>query len=246
MEPIYTQSFLIDNSHVDRFTHLKTSQLLSFIQEVSGRHSDILGLTWDGLAEKHMFWAVVRHRVQITRMPSLGETITLETWPCPTTRVAFPRSVIGRDEHGDELFRSITLWVLMNLDTRAMILPGSSGVEVMGHLRGLELDTPASLHPAKLSSTASRKVCYSDLDRNGHMNNSSYVSWVDDLLPSAFHQQRPLQELVVCYLSEAREGQVLEMEYDLDENGCLRTDMYRKREGSDKPERIFASRAIYG
>lgn len=247
MEPIYQQSFLIDSSHVDCHAHLKTAQLLSFIQEVSGQHSDLLGLTWEKLAGQHMFWAIVRHRVQITRMPGEGETITLETWPCPTTRVAYPRSVIGRDEQGKELFRSITLWVLMNLDTRAMILPGTSGIEVAGVKRGMELDVPGSLHPAKLSAKASRAVRYSDLDKNGHMNNCSYISWMDDLLPSAFHREHPLRELVVCYLSEAREGQVLETDYELDQDGCLRLDMYRPREADQEhPERIFAARAIYG
>ena len=72
-------------------------------------------------------WAVTRHRVQITRLPKSGETIRVETWAMPTTRVAYPRSVVAYDEKGQELFRSITLWVLMNMDTRAMIQPGQTG-----------------------------------------------------------------------------------------------------------------------
>lgn len=62
--------------------------------------------------------------MQITRLPKSGETIRVETWAMPTTRVAYPRSVVAYDEKGQELFRSITLWVLMNMDTRAMIQPG--------------------------------------------------------------------------------------------------------------------------
>ncbi len=248
MEPIYRQSFTIASDQVDCFSRLKSTVLLGFIQDVSGHHSDLLGYTWEGLAQRRLFWAVVRHRVQIERLPMEGETITLETWPCPTTRVAYPRSVIAYDEAGREIFRAMTLWVLMNMDTRAMILPGSSGVEVTGLTRrGMELDAPASLFPAKLSCQARRSVCYTDLDKNGHMNNVRYQDWAEDLLPSAFHRDHPLKELVICYLSEAREGQALDMAYELSDGPELRVDVSRQgKKPGDKAERVCAIRAIYG
>ena len=246
MEPIYRQSYTIDGSRVDCFGRLKATVLLSCIQEVSGHHSDILGFTWEELAARRLFWAVVRHRIQIQRLPMVGETITIETWPCPTTRVAYPRSVIAYDQNGNELFRAITLWVLMNLDTRAMILPGMSGVEVTGLTRGLELDAPGSLFPAKLSNSSRRFVCYSDLDRNFHMNNSRYLDWAEDLLPSAFHRDHPLKELVICYLSEAREGQALDLSYELSDGPTLRVDVHRNRDNAQgTPERVCAIRATY-
>ena len=245
MEPIFQQKMYIEQSRTDCFDRLKVSELLADIQEISGRHSDALGLTWEELSQKGLFWAVVRHRLQITRMPTAGETITLETWPCPTTRVAYPRSVIGRDEEGKELFRSISLWVLMDRETRSMVLPESSGVEVSGFVRGMELETPGCLHPAKRGHKTSRTVCYSDLDKNGHVNNTRYVSWAQDLLPSAFHRNHPPKELQVCYLNEVREGQYLEVDYDMGSDGILNADMYRPRDNEGKRERVFSVRVIY-
>ena len=52
---------------------------------------------------------MTRHRVEITRLPTIGETIRVETWPMPPTKVAFPRSIIAYDEAGKEIFRSISL-----------------------------------------------------------------------------------------------------------------------------------------
>ena len=207
MEPIYRQTFTINDSAVDRYGRLKPSMILFYAQEVAGQHCNQLSVDYDTLAQKRMFWAVIRHKVQVTRLPQRNETITVETWPMPTTRSAFPRSVVAYDENGNECFRSISLWVLMDLDTRNMILPGKSGISVSGTLRGTELTTPASLHPAILENASSRKVCFTDLDRNGHMNNTRYLDWIADLLPSAFHEAHPVREFTVCYLSEAIETQ---------------------------------------
>lgn len=160
--------------------------------------------------------------------------------------MAYPRSVIAYDCKGNEIFRSISLWVLMNTETRAMILPKASGVEVMGLTRGLELDIPGSLFPAPLSSTEPRKVRYSDLDKNGHMNNSRYLGWAQDLLPGSFHREHPLKELVLCYLSEAREGENLDLTYELSDGPELRVDIHRNRDGNTgKPQRVCAIHAQY-
>ena len=243
MEPIYQQTFQIMDNCVDRYGRLKPSMILYYAQEVAGQHCLTLSVDYDTLANRRMFWAVIRHRVQITRVPTRGETIRVETWPMPTTRVAYPRSVVAYDEAGNECFRSISLWVLMDLDNRNMILPGKSGVIVDGTLRGTELAAPNSLAPKVLSNHRQRPVSFTDLDRNGHMNNTRYMDWLMDLLPSQFHETHRIQEFTVCYLSEAREGQQLDLQWDFLEDGCLQVDAHRETAGKD--ERIFAARVFW-
>ena len=246
MEPIYRQTFTISDLEVDCFGRLKLSNLLWFAQEAAGHHSTLLGAGYDQLSQRKLFWAVTRHRVQITRLPLRGETITVETWPMPTTRVAYPRSMVALDAQGRELFRSISLWVLMNSETRAMVLPGKSDVLVDGHLTGTELTAPKSLAPRDMTDTAMRTVTYSCLDRNGHMNNTRYLDWVEDLLSASFHRQRQPREFVICYLSEALDGQQLRLDWALAENGCLQVDAHReKTDVSTGKDRVFTAQVLY-
>jgi acyl-ACP thioesterase len=193
---------------------------------------------------KGLMWVIIRHRVQISRVPVKGERIRVETWPMPTTRVAYPRSVVAYDMEGRELFRSITLWVLMDRDTRAMVLPGKSGIMVPGILRGNELPSPNSLAPVVCSASVSRRVCFTDLDVNNHMNNTRYLEWAMDLLPSGFHGSHVLQDATMCYLGEAREGDVLHIFWELTEQGLLRMDIQRREE--DREIRIFTADLHYG
>ena len=246
MKPIYRQTFTLSDMEVDCFGRLKLSTLLYFAQEVAGRHSELLGAGYDDLAQKGIFWAVTRHRVQISRLPVRGETITVETWPMPTIRVAYPRSMVAYDGNGRELFRLISLWVLMDANTRAMVLPGKSGVTVEGQLTGKELEVPRSLAPKDMTNKALRTVTYSCLDRNGHMNNTRYLDWVDDLLPSGYHSSHTAREFIICYLNEAREAQAVTLQWELSCDGCLLVNAHReKTDVSGKQERVFSAQVLF-
>ncbi len=245
MEPIYRHEYLVEDNEVDCFGVLKPSMLLFYAQDVAASHCLELGTDYDSMAAKGLFWAVIRHRVLVNRMPRRQERITVETWPMPTTRVAYPRATVAYDGAGAELFRIISLWVIMDLESRAMILPGRSGVEVLGLTRGGELAVPGSLTPRLLQNRESRTVRYSDLDRNGHMNNCRYLEWVTDLLPSGFHGSHRMAEFTVCYLSEAREGEALTLDWQQDEDGIIRVEATRGADLSAGHSRVFAAQIQY-
>ena len=245
MELMYTQEFHILGSSVDRYGRLKSSMLLYYIQEVAGIHGSALGASFEALAARNLFWAIIRQKVQITRLPMAGETIRLETWAMPATRTYYPRSTVAYDAEGKEIFRAIGMWVLMDVNTRAMVLPGKSDVTVAGMLTGTELKAPGSLAAKNLGNAATRYVAYTDLDRNGHMNNTRCLEWINDLLPSAFHKDHIPAEFTICYHSEAREGDELQLHWQVLEGGTLLVDAFRPEPG-DHFQRIFTAQIKYG
>ena len=243
MQPIYVKEFEVSPVAVDQFGRLKASRLLAYLQDVAGDHSAILGTDQKALTDKNLFWAVIRHRVQITRLPQSGEKLRIETWPMPTTRTAYPRSTIAYDEAGNECFRSISLWILMDAASRAMVLPGKSGVEVGGLLRGCELRAPSSLLPREMGSLQERIVRYTDLDINGHMNNCRYLDWVEDLLPSAFHAGHEIREFTLCYMSEVRENESVQLHWELSDGPVLTVEAVRRDEKETAAHsRVFSAR----
>ena len=237
MASVYHLSFDITDLHADCFGRLKPSSILYFVQEAAGKHwQHIEGETQQACS---LYWVIIRHRVQISRLPRRGETIRLETWPMPTTRVAYPRSVVAYDANGGELFRSISLWVLMDPQSRAMVLPGKSGITVNGILQGGELPSPASLAPVTLADESLRTVRFTDLDVNDHMNNARYLDWLMDLLPGSFHKTHVIRDMTLGYMAEATEGDGLLQQWQLEENGHLRLEILRP--GGEKNHRIFGA-----
>ena len=243
---LFAQTHTLTSLHTDRFGRLKLSSLLFFAQSAAEGHCTQLSLDWETLQKQNLFWAVVRHKVQISRLPLLGETITVKTWPMPTTRSAYPRACAGYDEKGNELFRCISLWILIDCNTRAMVLPGKSGVAVEGMLTGNELAPPSSLTPCPFANKTRRTVGYMELDRNGHMNNTKYIDWVEDLLSSQFHENHTAKEVTICYLNEAKEGQKIDLNYILQDGPCLCVEGARQGENpEEKTQRVFAAQVLF-
>jgi len=246
MDLTFEQKHTVSAMDVDCFGRCKSSVLLYLAQEAATGHCDLLRLDWDTMAKKNLFWAVIRTHVQVNRLPVLGERLTVRTWPMPTTRTAFPRAVVLCDEKGEELVQILSLWVLMDRNTRAMILPGKSGVDVPGLLTGNEIAVPGSIVPHTGEHTAVRTVAFTELDRNGHMNNTRYLDWVADLLSAKFHKVHPVEEFTVCYLSEATEGQSVNLCYQLSDEGVLQVDGYsQKTDDCDKSTRVFSVKMAF-
>lgn len=240
MDLIFEQTVTVQNGDVNKNGVMKLSALLHAVQEISGGHSDRLGHTWDALAGMGLFWAVLRHRAVIHRLPKVGEVMHLQTWPMPATRSAYPRAVRAMDSQGNILFETVSLWVLMSTQTRTMVLPGKSGVVVPGILRGIEADSPSSLSPGNHENAALWCVGADDLDINGHVNNAKYLDYVENLM-----ENKALSpgELTVCYLAETLLGQEITLRWSLSEDGNLSVDGTRPRvDDMEKAERVFAVR----
>ena len=242
MTTIHEMQFSLSHMHVDCFGCARPAVLLYMMQEAAGEHCALLNVDKEQIG--NLFWAITRTRVQVTRLPRLGETVTLKTWPMPTTRVAYPRSVVAYDAQGQELFRSISLWVLMDEQSRTMILPGKSNVAVEGIVTGNELAAPRAIATLETENIRHQTVTYSLLDQNGHMNNTRYMDWVDDLLPSGFHKDHKVQEFTLCYMNEALEQDAIDLHFDLADDGVLTVDAQRKK--ADSIDRIFSAQVFYG
>lgn len=238
MEPIFEKEYRLTDMQTDAFGRAKLSALLSFAQDIAGQHAALLSDNWEQLQEKHLFWAVTRHHLEIFTLPRVGETILLRTWPMVTTRVAYPRAVEGYSADGTRLFRMVSLWVLMDTEKRSLVLPGKGGLTINGCNRGCEAPIPGSLTPGQYVNTTSRTVRYSELDRNGHMNNTRYLDWVDDLLPLHFHKEHTVQLCTVCYLQELLPDSTCRLSWQMDEGGLLRLDGTLSDSTAEK--RIFA------
>lgn len=210
----YRADFTVHSYQTDLNARLKPSALLEFMQETAGQHSERLGIGRNALLARNVAWILSRVEVDMDRYPTFEEAFSVETFPMPTRRCFFPRYFIFRDQQGLEIGRAASLWVLLDFSTRHMIKPDL----VQAHLPdNSDLLAPLGL-PATVTEvsgtlqTDQRIPRYSDLDFNGHVNNTRYLDWCCDALGLEAMRGCTLRHFAVNYDAEVLPGQQLRTE----------------------------------
>lgn len=210
----YKEEVLIRSYQTDMNARLRPSALLQLMQEAAGAHAEKLGIGRNALIAQDLAWVLTRIEVEMDRWPSSGEKIMVETFPMALKRWFFPRYFVFRDERGRDIGRAASLWVLLDLKSRRMSRPDA----VTPYLPdNSDLLAPMGL-PAVVSEvsgtleTGERVPVYTDLDCNGHVNNTRYVDWCCDALGIESMQRLEFRHLIVNFDSEVLPSQVIRTE----------------------------------
>lgn len=208
MQKIYSEQYRITSYQTDMNARIRPSALLEIMQEMAGAHAELLGIGRSMLLNQNLVWVLTRVEVQMARYPRFGETITVETFPMPNRRWFFPRYFIFRDENGEQLGCAGSLWVLLDVNERRMSRP-----DPVLHLMPDNSDlTPPLGLPATVSEVAgtilrnSRLPVYTDLDMNGHVNNTRYLDWCCNALGVETLRKYELAAFALNYNQEIRPG----------------------------------------
>ena len=210
----YSEKMRLQIRDCDLNAAWRPGALQQALQEISGAHSLLLGAGRDSLLDMGVVWILTRIEVRMDRYPKVDENIELETFPTPCRRWFFPRWYRIRDDQGKEIGRAGSLWALLDLHERKMIQPGK-----VAALMPDNRDLPAPLGlPATVTqvsgtlSAAEYMPRYSDIDLNGHVNNTRYVDWACDALGIDAMRDYELAHFAVNYNQEIRPGETVHTE----------------------------------
>ena len=206
---IYREEITLRSAACDSEGVWRTSAILSALQDAAGAHADALGCGRSLIVQENIVWVLSRLELQMQRYPAAGETVEIETFPLPNRRWFFPRSFVLRDENGAQIGCASTLWVLMDINTRKMAAPGAV-IERLPDNSDLVAPLAAPGAPARVdgeTSTFSRLPAYTDLDVNGHVNNTRYADWLCDALGIEIMRENCLRDLRINFAAEILPGQ---------------------------------------
>lgn len=213
VKPRYEWQLHIDSYMVDPDCLLRPSYQLKLQQEVGERHFTEAGLGYDALIEQGMVFVLTRLCTVIRRSPRLGETVTLQTWHQGTKGAQFFRCYRFLDDRGESLIESVSAFTLVDPTTHKLLRPTVfEKFGIVGLDEALPLcDRPEKLIlPPDLKAVAEPVVLRSQVDMNGHLNNTEYADLVCDYLPNGMEGRR-ITSLEIGYHKESRQGQTLKL-----------------------------------
>ena len=215
----YTHHYQIKWHDTDANRNVAPSQLLAYMQETAHHQLVSFGMGLDELRDtKRLAFLLSRIAIRIYRQLHAYEEIDVETWICESRGLSFHRCF--RVLRGGEVVaEAFSVWALMDLGERKL-LPSTAFPYRIEPEQPLDLSVRVRL-PATSSMelAGTRKIVYSDIDYNGHMNNTHYPNMLCDFTRDIRSKQ--VVGITLSFLHEATYGHTLSVYRAEQADGCF-------------------------
>jgi acyl-ACP thioesterase len=205
---VYEQSLFIGANHIDSNANWKPFAIMQYMQELGTAQCEAVNLGDAWMQENGYFWVLVRMRMAISRSPKVGY-IKGETWHQGVYGALWRRDYL-LSEGEDTLCRIVAMWAMLNRENHSLLRPQffppnfPSAPE-----RSVFLEPPSKLSYSPYPLLLSRVVNYSDIDMNGHANNTRYADWICDAIGHQIMQEYAVSELQIDYRRQVMYGEEL-------------------------------------
>ena len=199
---MYKEKFVVQKDEVDSFGEIKISKLMWHMQNVAGEHAIKLKIDRDILMKDNNIWVVVRYDMKINRLPKLKEKYVITTHPGETKGFMFPRFFQVYDKHGNLLVNISSTWVVVNFDTRRIILRPFKDINLPVEHDPNDLEVPSKVNEEATNLLYKRLTKESELDINIHINNTFYYDYILEIHDIEFYKENKVSRILLNYEKE--------------------------------------------
>ena len=195
---VWEESFTVRSYQVDALRRAQPRTIAQFIQEAAIKHALALGVGREKLPGNST-WMLSRLRIEMERWPTYGDEVHVKTWPSGRQKLHALRD-FSMEGYGG----AASAWVVVDMARRRPLrLPESvHAIEPPDRPRALGSDPVRLPLPDRIDDERRFTVRWSECDANAHANQSAYIAWAIDALPSSLCE-RTLVSLEADFRSEA-------------------------------------------
>ena len=207
----YTEKYTVKWHDTDATRKVRPSELLVYMQETANRQFVSSKRDLDG-ERNATGMAFILSKISFDLLAPVYayEEIEVETFTCESRGFSFNRGFrILRG--GKEIARAASVWALVNIKEGKLMRADSYNV---GFENEPIQETTAPLRikmpkPDELVSLGKRKIVYSDIDYNMHMNNTRYPNMLCDFME--IDDTEKICGMSLSYLGEAALGDEIDV-----------------------------------
>lgn len=183
----FEQNFNIRWHDTNANREITPSAILTFMQETTNKHIQTMYPNLEYIRDVlHQAFILSKVYMRFYQPAYAYEDITVETWTGMESRgFTFYRSFCVKK--GDMVIAdALTTWCLVDT-VEHKLLPVNKFENNFINEQSLQVDMPRKIkfpQESELELVGTRKIVYSDIDYNLHMNNTHYPNMLVDFLPS--------------------------------------------------------------
>ena len=203
---MYKEKVQVTSVDVDQNLELRLSNLFKYMQQVASNHAESIKVGHWELFEHNMLWVVIRMEVKIYRTPKLDEIITIGTHPGVNRSFVYPRYFEIYDSKGKLIAAASSMWAMIDKDTRRVVLKPEGIRPIKPESDKDDLPLPEKVTGEANNEVDSRKVKYTEIDLNGHLNNTQYIEFLLDTHDPEFYNTHRIKGININYDKEIKAG----------------------------------------
>lgn len=214
-EDVYGYKSSINVYNVDMNRKARPAGILREMQQCGSRQMADQRPSYDELLDKGQALMLSRLDMVIPQEVCLDEEIEVFTWPCPSVRATFLRNYLVR-KNGEKAAMISSQWTLVNSETRKIMKV--EDVDFSNYTMDEYVDVmpgskfKISREDAEVLETVGQKtVRLSDVDYNGHMNNTNYVDMLCDYIPELSAGTHRVTAMRIHFSKEAPLGETIDI-----------------------------------
>ena len=205
-QAIWTQSYAVNTIVVNTQKRLGLVGLLGILQDVAWAHADHLGHGYEATIDEGAIWILSRQKLVVADWPVWRDQLTVRTWVRPVRGPLVHRDyelLVGERKVGE----CAASWLTLDVRTRRPVRPAVAGAQLQCRQDGALAFTPEKIALREdLAEATQFRVRNSDLDMNGHVNNTRYAQWILDSASPEADRTRRVVGYEVNFLSEIQVG----------------------------------------
>ncbi|NQP32477.1 acyl-[acyl-carrier-protein] thioesterase [Streptococcus suis] len=199
----YQENLTIPFDMCDVQHEIKLPAFISYCLGVSGRQSESVGRSDVFIFEEFgLIWVVTDYELNIHRLPTYNETITIVTEAIAYNKFFCHRMFYIYDENGNLLLDILCYFVLIDFETRKVAPVPEVLIEPFQSEQVKKLPRAPKYQLLENPSVQEFPVRYFDLDMNGHVNNGKYLEWMYEALGYDFLLCHVPKKIQLKYLKE--------------------------------------------
>lgn len=211
MNIVWKEFFKIHTYDVDFKNKVRLSSIFNYMQEAATNHANHLKIGYDNLLEEDLFWVLSRVKIEIIHLPKLGDEIRIETWPKGTDKLFALRDFKIFNSENKIIAKATTAWLIIDSNKMRPKRPKLYTEK----LPYLNVEHALCEVPSKITWSDKpqfvfeKKVGYSDIDINQHMNNVKYVELLMDSFPQSIFEEKQICSMQINFTSECKFGDII-------------------------------------
>ena len=207
----YTEKYTVKWHDTDASRKVRPSELLVYMQETANRQFVSANRDLDKERDsKNIGFILSKISLDFSSPVYAYEQIEVETFTCESRGFSFNRG-FRILKNGEEIARAASVWALVDIKEAKLLRAdaydvGFENEPIITTNSPLRIKMP---RPEEFTTVGVRKIVYSDIDYNMHMNNTRYPNMLCDFMDLCDTER--ISGMSLSYLGEAKLGDEIEI-----------------------------------